>query len=107
MLTRRLGPVRHTARRLSSRAADARSTERGLRLGVPRVLSMGSHRASIALSRHAQAPGETLLLRRRLEKVRASMGPDDPYATTTHVTPLLEGVLSKVTERGSIKSYAR
>ena len=51
-----------------------RALEGGLRLGVPRVLSVVVDRAGVAVARHAQAPGEALLLCRGLEEVRAALG---------------------------------
>src|SRR5688572_29051221 len=73
----RLGRLRHAARRVSSDATDAGTTETGIRLGVPGVLSLVIHCPRIVVPRNDQASGEALLLCGRLEKVRAAVGCGD------------------------------
>ena len=59
--------------RLTPEALEGR-----LRLGLPRVLSLVVDRAGVALARIGQAPGEALLLRGRMEEVRAAVGSRHP-----------------------------
>jgi hypothetical protein len=73
----RLGPLRHAACRLSTRPAFAGRPQGGLRLGLRRVLSLVVDRAGLALPRIGQAPGQTFLLRGRLEEVRTAVGRGD------------------------------
>ena len=90
----RLGPVRHAARRLPARAAEARGAQGRVRLGVPGVLSVVVDRAGVAVARHAQAPGEALLLCRGLEEVRAALGRRDSRpAASRHDAAARSGAL--------------
>ena len=74
----RLGPLRHAPRRLSARAPDAGGTQRRGYDWAYREFYRWSSIARAALcARHAQAPGEALLLRRGLEEVRAALGRRD------------------------------
>ena len=93
----RLGSLRHAPRRLPAGAADPGGAQDRLRLGLSRVLSVGIDRARVARARLAQASGQALLLRRRLEEVRAAVGSGHPRQAARVMTPLLEAVLSKVT----------
>ena len=77
----RLGSLRHAARRLSAGAADAaRRSKRGYDWAYREFYRWSSIARGVAVARIAQASGEALLLRRRLEEVRAAVGPGDPRA---------------------------
>ena len=87
--------TRHVVYRPARLSADG--AEGWLRLGVSRVLSMVVDRRRVVHARHAQAPGEALRVRGRMEEVRALPGTVVIRARQLRaMTPMLEAVLSKV-----------
>ena len=102
----RLGSLRHAARRLSAGAPDARGAQGRLRLGLPRVLSLVVDRAGVArrtasLKHQAKhffyaagwkkfEPLWDVVIRAR--QLRA-------------MTPVLEGVLSKVSAKTAATNF--
>ena len=73
-----LGPLRHAPRCLSPDAHVAGRTEARLRLGVRIVLPLERDLQGVVGARIGQAPAEALLLQRRMEEVRARVGPRHP-----------------------------
>ena len=65
-----------------TRPIASRAAEGGVRLGVSRVLPMDLDRPCVLRARIDQAPGETLLLRGRLEEIRSRLEHGDSCATT-------------------------
>jgi hypothetical protein len=56
-----------------ARSPEARGAQRGVRLGLPRVLSVVIHRTGLEVAWHGQASGQALPLRLGLEEIRVAL----------------------------------